>query len=83
MHDHGTGNVFYPSESVYQSGNVVTVFHVDVIKPERLEKIARRLPVRVSQGFQVLVQTTMIFGNRHFIVVDHHDQIGTCFSRIT
>ena len=83
MYNHGTGNVFYLCEGVYQSGNVVTVFYVDVIKPERLEEIARCLPVRASQGFQVLVQTTMIFGNRHFIIIDHHDQIGTCFSRIT
>ena len=82
MHDDGMGSVFYLRESVYQGGNIVPIFHVNIIKSERFEKIARRLAVRVPQGFQVLVQTAMILGNRHFIVINDHDQVGACFRGI-
>ena len=75
-------NIFHFRESLNQCFHIIAVVHVHIIQSHSLEEITFALTVTVTQIFQVLVQTTVILGNRHLIVVDNNNHICSKFRYI-
>lgn len=82
MHHRRTGCIFHPAESLDQSRDIVTVPDIEIVQPQGPEKITLRFTLAVAQSFQVLIKTAVIFGNGHFVVIDHYDQVRSHFTGI-
>ena len=74
-HDRSPG-VFDILKCLDERGQVVAVGHVHVVVSERAEDVARGGAVALAQGAQVVVEAAVVGGDRHLVVVDHHDEVG-------
>ena len=71
--------ILHALENLDKFFDVVTLFQVLVFKAPRLEPVVLAGAVALAQGTQVLVDSAMIFGDRHFVVVHHDDDARTEF----
>ena len=65
--------ILHALENLDEFFDVVTLFQVLVFKAPRLEPVVLAGAVALAQGTQVLIDSAMIFGDRHFVVVYHDD----------
>ena len=65
--------ILHALENLNEFFDVVTLFQVLVFKAPCLEPVVLAGAVALAQGTQVLVDSAMIFGDRHFVVVHHDD----------
>ena len=65
--------ILHALENLDEFFDVVTLFQVLVFKAPRLEPVVLAGAVALTQGTQVLIDSAMIFGDRHFVVVYHDD----------
>ena len=72
-------DVFHLSEGVYQCLHVIAVFHVQIIQSHGGKEVARRLTVGFAQQLQVTIQTAVIFGNGHLVVIDNNNHVSSEF----
>ena len=79
VNDNGFGRVLYLLERLDERGDVVAVFFVDVVQPERTEPVVLRLAVALSQFFEILIDAAVSFGNGLFVVVNNNDEIAAKF----
>ena len=59
--------------------HVIAFLQIVIVEAPCLEPVVLALAVALAQGTQVLVDTTMVFGYRHLVVVDHDDDAGAEF----
>ena len=71
--------ILHALENLDEFFDVVTLFQVLVFKAPCLEPVVLAGAVALAQGTQVLVDSAMIFGDRHFVVVHHDDDARTEF----
>ena len=65
--------ILHALENLDEFFDVVTLFQIIVFKAPRLEPVVLAGAVALAQGTQVLIDSAMIFGDRHFVVVHHDD----------
>ena len=65
--------ILHALENLDEFPDVVSFFKIFVFKAPRLEPVVLAGAVALAKGTQVLVNSAMIFGNRHFVVVHHDD----------
>ena len=68
-------DVAHTTESLDHRLDVVAVSHIEIVEAHSLEEVARRLAVGFAQQLQVVVKSAVVFGNRHLVVVDHHNHV--------
>ncbi len=71
VYHRGAAVVLHGSEGLDQTLNVVALFHIDVMKTHSLKHVALGLASGGPQKVKIVDVSAMVFGNRHFIVVDH------------
>ena len=67
MDYNGMINIFYPVKSLDQRRDIISFFHIHIVKAKCPENI-------------VLCLSTMIFCDRHFIIVYQDNKIGIQFA---
>ena len=68
-------NVLYLFKKRNHCADVVSIFLINIVKPECAEHIAGRFSVCLAQFFQILVDSAVIFRNRNLVVVHNNDEI--------
>ena len=68
--------VLNASERINKRGNVIAVLNENIVKTHCTEKIAFALSLGFSQQPEVFVDTAVIFGNGHIIVIYNDDEIA-------
>ena len=76
VHDNRLVGVLDLLEGIDESGDIVTVAHIDIFKPHCLEKVDLRLSVCLPQQLKVLVQAAVVLRDRHLVVVDDDDEVA-------
>ena len=72
-------DVFDLAESLNETAHIVAPLHVEVVEAEGTEVVAFCLTIALAQELEVAVQTAMVLGNAHLVVVDHDDDVRTQF----
>ena len=75
VHYHGMVYVLYILECLYESGDVVAIFHIAVAIAHGTEYIWLGGAVCVAEQPKVGVEASMVFGYAHLVIVDHNDEI--------
>src|SRR5574344_620731 len=70
-------DVLHLSESLDKLFHIIPLFHIKIVETEGLEDVLLRFPLCLSELFQSFINTTMVLGNTHLIVVEHQDEIGS------
>ena len=65
----------YPDKLLH----IVAFFQIVIVEAPGLEPIVAASAVAFSQGTQVLVDASVVFGDRHFVVVHHDDDARSQF----
>ena len=73
--DDGASTALDRFECGQQGRQIVSVFDKHIIEAQHFKEIGLRRSVCIAQFFQVLVQSAMVFGNRHIVVVDDDNHI--------
>ena len=81
MNDNRLFAVFYCRKCIDQRTHIISLIHITVVKSHRTKQIALCRSFRLTKQSEILVQTTMIFSNRHVIVIDHNNEIATKLCR--
>ena len=76
VHDNRLVGVLDLLEGIDESGDIVTVAHIDIFKTHRLEKVDLRLSIGLPKQLKVLVQTAVVLRYRHLVVVDDDDEVA-------
>ena len=79
MHRNGVVDVLYLLKGFDEGFYVVAFIHIDVVQPHGAEEVVGARAVRLSQRVEVFIESTMIFGNGHLVVVDHDDEVCAQF----
>ena len=79
MHRNGVVDVLHLLKGFDEGFYVVTFIHIDVVQPHGAEEVVGARAVRLSQRVEVFIESTMIFGNGHLVVVDHDDEVCAQF----
>ena len=83
VYDGGVGRVFDAAEDVDQRGQVVAVFEVVIVEAEGLEEVQFGLSVRLTQQAQIGVESAVILGDAHLVVVNDDDDVrAQCGGRV-
>ena len=72
--------VLNASERINKRGNVIAVLNENIVKTHCTEKIAFALSLGFSQQPEVFVDTAVIFGNGHIIVIYKNNKISVLLS---
>ena len=75
MDHHGRVGVLYSFERLDEAGHVVAVGHIEISEAHGFEQIALGGAVGVAQQAQILIDTSVVGGYAHLVVVDHHDEV--------
>ena len=68
--------IFHRRQNRCHLFNGITVRHIVIIKSQSLKHIALCLAVRFAQQTQIRIQTAVILGNRHLIVINNNNDIA-------
>ena len=79
VHHHGAVGVPDALEGLDEGLNAVALVHVEVVQPHGAEEVAGALAVALAELAEVVIESAMVFGNGHLIVVDDNDEVGTEF----
>ena len=79
VYDGGACGAFHAVENFDELFQVVALFEVDVLESPCLEPVVFARAVAFAQCAQVLVNAAVVFGDGHFVVVDHDEDAGTEF----
>lgn len=79
VYDGGACGAFHAVENFDELFQVVALFEVDVLESPSLEPVVLARAVAFAQCAQVLVDAAMVFGDGHFVVVDHDEDAGAEF----
>ena len=72
---HRAVRVLYAAECLNERRHIVALCHINVVEAHGFEEVARRLAVSVAKELQIVVKATVVFGNRHLVVVDHNNHV--------
>ena len=73
MHHGGFVGVLHATEHLDEFFHIVAFLQIFVFKAPCLKPVVLASAVALTQGTQIFVDSTMVFGNRHFVVVHHDD----------
>ena len=73
VHDSRLFSTLHALEHLYELLDVVAFFQVLVLKSPSLEPVVLTRAMTLAQGTQVLIDSAMILGDRHLVVVNHDD----------
>lgn len=76
MHKHGMVLPLGCAERLDKRLQVVAVPDVDILISKGLEDIVLRHAVALAEGGEMRIERAVVFGYRHLVVVEHHDEIG-------
>ena len=79
--DHGVVRVLHFAKSFYQGGEVVPFVHIDIVKPHGAEKIVLTAAMAAAKFGEVFVESAVVLGNGHLIVVHNDDEVGVQLRR--
>ena len=74
--------IFYGFESSDKFFNVIAVIEINIIEPHGFKEVAFCLAIGFPEQFKVLIQSAVVFGDRHLVIVDDYDHIGSGLSGI-
>ena len=77
VHHNRMVDIFHFLESAYQCLHIITVCYVQIVQSHSGKEITRRLSVGITQQLQVTIQSAMVFGNGHLVIVHNHDEVRT------
>ena len=79
VHHRRVVGVLYPSEGIDECFEVVALVHIDVVQSHGAEEVVAARAVGASQFFEVPVESAVVFGDGHLVVVDHDDEVCAQF----
>ena len=82
VHHDGMVDILHLGEGPDQRVHVVALLHIPVVQAEGVEDIGLRSAARRAQPGQRPVHAAEILGDRHFVVVEHDDEIAALLGRI-
>lgn len=81
MDSDGVVDVFDAAESLDQRLDIVALLHIAVVETHGAEEVALCLTLCLTQQLEVTVETTMVLGDAHLVVVDSDDDVCTNLCR--
>ena len=81
MNDDGMVDVLDLAESVNEFFYIVARFHIHVVEAKRAKDIVAALAVALTQCCQTLVHTAMVLSDGHPVVIEEHNEVGSCLRR--
>ena len=76
MHYNRFSAVLYLFKCLNKSCNIVAPVHIHIVKSHSLKQIAFCLTVSLSKQSKILIETSMIFSNRHIVVIYYNNKIA-------
>ena len=77
VHDNRMVDVLHCRECIDQRVDIVALFHIAVVKADRAEQVQLARSVRPAELVNVPVDSAVGLRNRHLIVVEYDDEIGS------
>ena len=77
VHDNRMVDVLHCRERINQRVDIVALFHIAVVKADRAEQVQLARSVRPAELVNVPVDSAVGLRNRHLIVVEYDDEIGS------
>ena len=81
VHHRRVVGVLYPSEGIDECFEVVALVHIYVVQSHGAEEVVAARAVGASQFVEVPVESAVVFGDGHLVVVDHDDEVRAQFRR--
>ena len=82
MHHDRMVDILHLGECVDQRCHVIALLDIPVVKAERVEDIGLRSAARFAQTGQRAIHAAEILGDRHFIVVEHDDEVASLLGSV-
>ena len=79
-HD-GVVRVLYFLEGVDERPDVVALINIEVVQPHGAEQVVAALSVREPEFLKVVVESAVVLGDRHLVVVHDDDEVRAEFGR--
>ena len=73
---------WYYYKFIQTANNVIAVIEINIIEPHGFKEVAFCLAIGFPEQFKVLIQSAVVFGDRHLVIVDDYDHIGSGLSGI-